>query len=416
MGATVLMGLAAVVATSTLSVTQAFSGFSHDVIWLILFACFIARGIIKTGLGARLGYGFIYLFGRHSLGLGYSLVATDLLLSPAIPSVTARAGGIILPILESIAEAVGSHPHSGSSRRLGSFLIQVLFQSSCITGALFLTSMSANLLIAQSALELSVEMDWGSWALASLVPGLFHLLVMPLLLYLLHPPELTQLPMAKELARHKLEEIGSLTRPELIMLIVFSLLILLWAIGPRWGIAPVTTALLGVVSLLLTGVLSWRDLLREETAWDTFIWFSILLMMASWLSKLGVTQWLGQLMACHTTGFSPAVSLLLLTIVYFYAHYLFASNLAHVGAMYATFLSVAIALEVPPALAAYLLAFSSSLFGCLTHYSSGPAALLFGMGYVTLADWWKLGLLFSFISLTIWGTIGLFWWRAIGLW
>jgi DASS family divalent anion:Na+ symporter len=104
MGTVSIFGLMAVTATGTLTFEEAFSGFSNDVVWLIVFAFFIARGFISTGLGSRVAYQVMSLLGKNSLGLGYGLVATDLILAPAIPSMTARAGGIVYPILKALAD------------------------------------------------------------------------------------------------------------------------------------------------------------------------------------------------------------------------------------------------------------------------------------------------------------------------
>ena len=90
MGAIALLGITTTVLTHTLTIGQALNGFGNSTIWLIVTAFFVARGFIKTGLGNRIGYGFMKTFGRKSLGLAYSLVATDLILAPAIPSNTAR--------------------------------------------------------------------------------------------------------------------------------------------------------------------------------------------------------------------------------------------------------------------------------------------------------------------------------------
>lgn len=52
----------------------------------------------------------------------------------------------------------------------------------------------------------------------------------------------------------------------------------------------------------------------------------------------------------------------------------------------------------------------------LTHYGTGTAPIIFGSGYVTLAEWWKTGLVMSVVNLTIWGVTGAFWWHWLGYW
>lgn len=122
MGSVAIIGLSAVVLTQTLEIGEALSGFQNKTIWLIVIAFFISRGFIKTGLGARIAYLFVRLFGKRTLGLSYSLIASDLMLSPAMPSNTARAGGIIVPIIRSLSEAYGSRVEDGTERKVGAFL------------------------------------------------------------------------------------------------------------------------------------------------------------------------------------------------------------------------------------------------------------------------------------------------------
>ncbi len=112
MGAVTLLGLVALVLTKTVPIGRALDGFSNTTIWLIVIAFFISRGFIKTGLGTRIAYLFVAALGKRTLGLGYGLIATDLVLAPAIPSNTARAGGVVFPTLKSIAHAFDSDPGS----------------------------------------------------------------------------------------------------------------------------------------------------------------------------------------------------------------------------------------------------------------------------------------------------------------
>src|SRR5689334_546371 len=75
-----------------------------DLVWLVILAFFISRGVIKTGLGRRVALMFMRFMGRTTIGLGYGLALTELVIAPAMPSITARAGGVILPIAKAILD------------------------------------------------------------------------------------------------------------------------------------------------------------------------------------------------------------------------------------------------------------------------------------------------------------------------
>jgi DASS family divalent anion:Na+ symporter len=416
MGAVALVGICGAAVTGTLSIGQSLSGFGNRVIWLIVLAFFISRGFIKTGLGARIAYHFMARLGRKSLGLGYGLVATDLVLAPAIPSNTARAGGVVFPILRSVAEAYESRPDDDTARRIGTFLTLAAFQGTVVTSAMFLTAMAANPLAAELSRAQGIEVTWLGWATAAVVPGALSLILVPWVIYRLSPPEVRETPEATTMARAHLRELGPVSRAEGIMLLTFALLLILWVLSGPLGIHTTATAMLGLVVLLVTGVLTWEDVLGEKGAWDTLVWFSALVMMATHLTDLGLIPWFSETVGAWFGGVGWVQGFLALSLIYFYSHYFFASNTAHVSAMYAPFLGVALALGTPPVLAALVLAFFSNLFSSMTHYGTGPAPVLFGAGYVEVQEWWRVGLAVSVVNLAIWLGVGGVWWKALGLW
>ena len=413
MSAVALFGLTTAVVTKTLSFSEAFSGFSNDIVWLVVFSFFVARGFILTKLGTRIAYKVMSLVGKNSLGLAYGLVATDLILAPTLPSVTARAGGIVYPILKALAEVFTGKSHDP---RMGAFLTLSAFQGSAITSAMFLTSMAGNPLIAELALAQGVTITWASWAVAAIVPGFISLAAMPYLIYRMAPPTIRQTPHAKAMAKERLDEMGPMKAKEWIMVGIFFLLIVLWILGSQINLKATIPAMLGLSIMLLTGILKWKDVLEEHGAWDAFIWFSILVTLATFLNKFGFMSWFSHVVTNHVGGFHWVIGFLLVSLLYFYSHYFFASNIAHISAMYAPLFIVSLALGTPPMLAALVLGFLSSLFGGLTHYGSGPAPIFFGSGYVDVKEWWKIGFIISLLNLAIWLIIGGLWWKVLGLW
>lgn len=416
MGALAIVSLTACVATKTLTIQQSLGSFSSKVVWLVLFAFFIARGFVKTGLGSRISYFFIKAFGKNTLGLSYALVLSDLLLAPAVPSNTARGAGILFPIVSALNREQGSCHTKGTQRHLGAFLIKVIFHSNLITSAMFVTALAGNPLIVSLAADVGVEITWAGWATATIVPGLVNLAILPLFLYVLYPPDLKKTPEAPAAAHLKLCQMGRLGFEESSMLATFIGLLGLWIFGQPLGIDATSAALIGLAALLLTGVLTWDDLLQEKSAWGTLMWFAILLMMAGQLTKMGMVTWFSGQMEGVVLAYHWGVAFVILSLVYLYSHYLFASATAHISSMYSAFLAVMIAAGTPPHLAAMSLAVLSSLCACLTHYGTGTAPVYYGAGYVPVADWWRLGGLTSLLHLSIWALVGGVWWKILKIW
>ncbi|KQB43028.1 anion permease [Flavobacterium aquidurense] len=397
------------------SITLALRGFGDKVIWLIGISFFIARGFIKTGLGNRIAFLFIRIFGKSSLGLAYGLGLADLVLAPAVPSNTARGGGIIYPIMKSMSMSFGSMPDQPEThRKLGAYLTLSSYNANLIASSMFLTGTASNPMCQKFALNLGIKINWISWATAAIVPGLVAFFVIPFVLYKIYPPELKKTGDAPQIAAQKLKEMGAISRNEWMMLFTFFILLFLWMTGDLFSIDATTTAFIGLVILLLTSVLTWEDVKAEKGAWDTIVWFSVLVMMASSLNELGFIGWFSNLVKAEIGGLSWQMAFPIIILVYFFSHYLFASATAHVAAMYAALLGVGVSLGIPGLLLAFMLGFVGSLYGTLTHYGHGPAPVFFGSGYVDLKNWWVKGLVTGLTMLLIYMVIGGLWLRLIG--
>ena len=415
-GAVAFIGVTIAVLTNVLNPKDALAGFGNTTIWLIFCAFILARGFIKTGLGRRIAYKIISLIGDSTLKISYGIVLSDLIISPAMPSSGARAGGILFPIVRGLSSALGSEPEN-SRKKAGAFFMQTLWQGNTITNGMFLTSMAANPLIAKLAADtFNVQISWTLWALGALVPGLISLAVIPYVLYKIYPPQIKRYPEGKAIAKKELENIGPMSYGEKVVTSVFIGALVLWATGNITGLNATTVAMLAVCVLIVFGVLSWDDVLLEKGGWDTLIWMGALITLAGGLSKLGFVKWFAGYASGAVGGISWVVALGILLLVYVYTHYFFASLTAHITAMYATFGAVAIAAQAPAYLVALVFAYASNLMMPITHYGGAPAPIIFGAGYVTQNEWWRLGFITTLVNLCIWTFIGGAWWKILGLW
>ena len=417
-GAVAFIGVTAASLAGVVSVSTAISGYGNSTIWLIICAFLLSRAFIKSGLGSRIAYLIIKAIGKSSLMLGYAITLTDFVFSPATPSSTARAGGIIYPIIKSLSSALGSEP-GDTARKFGAYIMQIEYQANAITCAMFMTAMAGNpMAVELAARTIGIEITWGDWALACIVPGLLSLLIMPILLYKLFPPEITAMPHARQMAVEKLQEMGPMTRMEKIVAFVFLGSLALWATSSLTQMNATGVGMLAVAVLLLTSVLEWQDVLQEKGAWNTMFWMGSLIALAGALAKSGFIKTVADMAgaAILSTGFGWLTAFIILVLIYVYSHYAFASVSAHIGAMYAAFLSVAVVVGTPPLLAAIAFAALSNIMIPLTHYGGGAAPILYGAGYVSQGKWWQLGFILVTVNLIIWLGVGSAWWHIIGLW
>jgi len=413
--ALVLIGLSAMALNGT-PMREVLGGFAAPSVWLVLVAMLIAKMMLDCGLARRIALLFVRAVGKTSLGVAYALQMTDVTLASGVPSITARSAGMVLPVARGIAELFESRPDQ-SRRRLGAFLVAAMYQGSAVACAMFLTGQASNLLGASLALKLAnVEVTWTSWFAAAIVPGLVSCAVVPWIAYRVLKPEVTHTPEAPLFAAGELKKMGPLSRDEWVTALVFAGVGLMWITSAWHGTDVTLVALLGLAVLLISGTMSWQAATGERPAWDVFVWYGGMLQMGDLLNQTGSTRVLAEHVATLFVGIPWELVLVGMLIIFFYAHYFFASITAHMLAMFPPFVAVLIGIGVPAPLAVYSLLCLANLTAGLTHYGTTTGPILFGVGYVNRGEWWKVGFLVSIANMTIWLTIGFAWWKFLGYW
>jgi L-tartrate/succinate antiporter len=381
------------------SIRWALSGFSNTTVWLIFTAFVFALGYEKTGLGKRMGLMLVKKMGKSTLGLGYAITAADFILAPFTPSNTARSAGTIYPIVRNLPALYGSFPGE-TSRRIGAYIMWTAFSATCVTSSMFLTALAPNLLALEIVRKtVGINISWTEWLTGFLPVGLPLLLILPLLIYWIYPPEIRSSREAPSWAAGELEKLGKFTLPELMMSLLAVLALALWIFG---GSALDPTAVAGVIVtlMLITGVISWDDMLSNKQAWNVLVWFATLVALADGLNKSGFVAWLAKSAAERMSWMPPIAILFMLVVVFFVVHYLFASLTAHTTAVLPLILAAGAAVPgLPVRPFVLLLCYSLGIMGVLSPYATGPAPVYFGSGYVSRRDFWILGFVFGAIFL-----------------
>ncbi len=414
-GVLMILALAVCYFTHTLTLGQTLSGFSSGAVWMIWSAIILGVGFIKSGLGRRIAYFLLSKIGNSTLGVAYALGFADLVMAPAMPSVTARSGGIILPIAKAINEVMDSEPGE-KGKRIGDFLIMVCFQFAPITGALFLTGMAANPLCATLAKSgLGVELTWAGWLWAALVPALLCFFVMPYAAYKMLDPTLKKTPEAKVMGAQELVKMGPMTRQEKLVLVGFIGALVGWGSTMWTGFNANAIGIALAAYLLVSGALTWNDVLGEKSAWDTVVWFSAIIALAGGLTKLGFITWMVTGFAAGVSGVSWLVAFLILGFAYIYLHYAFATATGHVAAMYVPFGAVAIGAGAPPMMVAICFGIFTNFMWSITEYAGGPGPVYFSTGYFSRPRFYKINFILVTLNIIIVFASGMLWWKAIGL-
>jgi len=395
------LGLAGVTAAAVLGLVRdtpraaaewALSGFGNTIVWLIFAAFMFTVGYAQTGLGRRIALHLVRLLGHRTLGLGYAVTLAELAFAPFTPSATARSAGTIYPVISHIPQLYGSRPHDGSSRLLGAYLLYTALAVSFITSSMFITGLAPNALAITIIEETArVEISWLQWFIGFAPIGFTLLVLTPLVLYVIYPPSIRTAPEVPRWAADQIRQMGPMTRQEVILLVLVGSALALW-IGATDYIDPALTAVLIVLLMVVSGVVSWDDVIGQKQAWNVLIWFGTLVTLAAGLSEVGFVGWLAKATAPAFTPLNLGTAIAALVGTFFFLHYFFASITAHTATLLAVFLGVALGIEaISPTRWSLLLAYPLGLMGVLTFYSSGQSVIYYASGYISRRDFWVLG-------------------------
>ncbi len=403
-----MLAVGAVVLTGTITPAQAYSGFANASVLLVVVAFIVAQAVVKSGLGRRISLFMVSHFGGSSLGLAYSIVLTDAAIAPAFPSNTAR-GGVLFPIVLSVAKGAGSNPEDPEGRRLGGYLMFCGMASLAVSSALWMTATSCNPIGAQIAQKAGLEIGFGKWLLASSVPSLIAIAMLPLLIAKLFPPRVGATPDAPAAARKDLAGMGPMSQDEWITAVVFAAMVAGWVFGSALNLNGTSVAFMGFGVLLVAGVITLDDISKQGDTLATFLWLAVLFALSGQLNELGFMGYVGERLASRLGGLSWPVLYATLIVLYVAIHYLFVSQTSQMLALFSVFLDVGMRGGVPVSLMAFGLLFASSYFSVITPQGGSQNIIFVASGYLTQGELYKLGLLTTLAFLAVYLVIGSPW-------
>lgn len=395
------------------------TGYASTTTWQVFAAFMISVAFAATGLGKRIAYHLIGIFGKTSLGLGYSLAFTDLTLGLAIPSTTARAGGVVFPIFNNVAKTLGSGAEDGTSRKLAAYLCIVSYHINLVTASVWLTGMAPNVQIAAFAKDiLNVDMDWMTWAKMGIVPGVCLVLIIPFVLYKLFTPEIRKVENYKEISREGLKDLGRMTVREKFLTAFFVGAVLLWATTGITGFNATAVAILFLAMCLIFGCMTWNDVRQSKGAWDTLIWYGAIIGLSSQLSGAGFFQWFAALLQekFNFAMFGSVMLMFILVVGGLVVRYLFASSSVFTTSMMPVMYTIGLVGGVPVMPLAMLCAACNGFGAMLTNYGGACGPVLFGYGHIEMKKWWFLGTVSTVCCVAVYFLIGLPYWKLIGMW
>lgn len=388
--------------TGTIDVKEGFSGFSNIVPWLLFLVLSLTTSITKTSLGMRLAYIFMKFFGKGINGLSYSIILTELFVAPVLPSNTARAASVGYPLVTSLAKYISSHVKGVSETAIGSYLNLLYSCSNAVCSSLFLTAMISNAIIMEVMSENNIHMTWISWTKFAIIPGLTILTILPFVIKIFCHPKTRDLGDIQAKAKTNYENLGKLSKDEKCIISTFGIMLIMWIFAEIIHIPVLVTTLLGVCIFYAFGIINMKDILSNHSTFNAVIMLGIIISYVNCLNSFGAIDWFNKIITGVIGGFSPYLSFFVLSTIYFFSHYFFTGEGSRIIALYASFLSIGMALGIDKIAVAMTLAVFSSMSSVLTNYSGPVAILMFSTGYTHPKKWLANGATFALSIICIW--------------
>lgn len=284
------------------------------------------------------------------------------------------------------------------------------------TSYMFFTAMAGNILALKMINDiLHLQISWGGWALAAGLPGIIMLLVTPLVIYTMYPPEIKKVD-NKTIAKAGLAELGPMKIREKMLLGVFVLALLGWIFSKSLGLMNPPWQ-----SLLWQPCCCWvslqEDVVKNKGGWNTLIWYGGIIGLSSLLSKVKFFEWLAEVFK-NNTAFDGHGNVAFFVIIFLsiIVRYFFASGSAYIVAMLPVFAMLANVSGAPLMLTALALLFSNSYGGMVTHYGGAAGPVIFGVGYNDIKSRWLVGAVLTILTFTVHITLGVWWWNMLIGW
>ena len=388
--------------TGTIEVKEGFCGFSNIVPWLLFLVLSLATAITKTSLGMRLAYIFMKFFGKGINGLSYSIILTELFVAPVLPSNTARAASIGYPLVTSLSKYISANVKNVTEKSIGSYLSVLYSSSNAVCSSLFLTAMISNAIIVEVMRENNIHMTWLTWTKFAILPGIIILAVIPFIVKIFCSPKTRDLGDIQAKAKTNYETLGELSKHEKCIIATFGIMLIMWILAETIHIPVLVTTLLGLCVFYSLGIVNIKDILSNHGTFNAVITLSIIISYVNCLTAFGAIDWFNKVVTDMIGGFPPLMSFLILSIIYFFAHYFFTGEGSRIIALYSSFLSIGMSLGIDKMSVSMTLAVFSSMSSILTHYSGPVAILMFSTGYVSPKKWLANGTTLALVIMCIW--------------
>jgi anion transporter len=412
-----ITSLAVVPGAVLLGVTNlkgALDGFSSSSVYLLVGAFILASAMVKTQLAERITYVILSKIGCSTRNITIGVTLANVCLAFLVPSSTARTA-ILLPVCLSI---ISTFKAEGRSHFAIGLLLTLAFTNATI-GAGILTATVPNPVTIDFIIKAGgPAISYLDWLIYGFPPALLMTFFAWWFIQRVYHPERSEIPGGQEHIDEKLAHFGKMTSPEWRALIVFAIVVILWAAGSLLKMDATTACLIGVVLLFLPkfGVLTWADA-NKGVSWQIVLVCGGGISLGDMLMKTGAAKWLAvsifNALGLHTL--STLALLILVMVVIQYLHIFFVGTTAMATAFLPIILALAAEANLPPAVLALPAGMIIGGYPLLMFYNTLPNILVYGTGQLRMEDFPRVGIVICAVACIFYAFCAATYWRWVGL-
>jgi len=392
----------------------ALSPFASSSVFLMFGAFILASAMIKTKLAERITYLILDKVGSTTFKITLGIVAANIILAFLIPSSTARTA-IMLPVCVSI---IALFDVEGRTKFGANLLLTLAFTNATISAGILTATVPNPVTVEFIQKAGGQTISYIEWLKIGFLPALIMTVLTWLFIQYLYKPEQKEIPGGADYVKNKLASMGKMTGQEVYTLIIFLIVIILWATGSITKIDTTTACLAVVVPLFFPkiGVLSWNDA-------NPHIGYNVLLLTGGGLSlgnilmNTGATKWLASTVFTMFGLHGMAILTLLLMVMFIvqFMHVFFAGTTVMATAFLPLVIALGVEAGLPPAVLALPAGMIIGGYPLLMFYCTAPNIMVYGTGKLTLSDFPRVGIPISILACIIYAICAMTYWRWLGL-
>ncbi len=395
------------VATGVFTPENAFQGIASSTIFFLIGAIILAFAISKHNLDKRIALSFLKRFGSSPSYFLFGIILISALLSMTMPAhgVVAVLIPIVLSILRSSKNDITETNFSKS------ILLSVAYASSVGSMGTLLGGARNPLAISLYNQATGDTVSFVNWFVAAIPLVLVMIVFVYFVMRKVYPLEKINMKDMKSFLSKEVKEMGGFSFGEKKALFFLILAFILWAVfGSLVGMA--TVAVLIAALLGVTKTLTWEDV-ESKIPWGIIFLYGGAITLAFALTKTGAASFIAQNII-NLFAFHPYLLIFSIVVLTIFLSEVM-SNAAATGTILPIVLTVFLSIGLSAKMGMYVVALPSA-FAFMFIIGTPGSAMVYDTGLLSTRDFLKPGLALNLIGIGLFMTIGLGWWKILGLW